>query len=388
MSGQPAELLGKTNQALPLMMKRLLPPGLLGLNLAATVAACMSSLDSVFTAAASLFCLDVYKQYLRPHASEAELVRAGRWFCLLLATLTVLWLPVIELLSEQVFVYIQSISMYLAPPIVCVYFLGVLWPRSNAHGATAAFAVGYALGLGRMVGEIVAKVAPPPPGSLLRALLLSNYLYAGTCLFLVCVLTHVLVSLATPPPAQMQLHGLALRPGWPRRALRRCCGGLLARRPRVQVGGEASLPRLAEGAAVELCSAQAAPQGRREARGRLPMLSGTGDGGIGRDVTFSVSVDGTDGGGGARTGEVADAAAGGAGAAGGGGGGGGSGDGVSGSAPSAEATQRAVHGVRSVGSTAEVQRCSDAAARHFHQVTVALSTGLVVAVIALVAAWF
>jgi hypothetical protein len=29
------------------MMKRLLPPGLLGLNLAATVAACMSSLDSV-----------------------------------------------------------------------------------------------------------------------------------------------------------------------------------------------------------------------------------------------------------------------------------------------------------------------------------------------------
>ena len=119
------------------------------------------------------------------------------------------------------------------------------------------------------------------------------------------------------------------------------------------------------------------------------MLSGTGDGGIGRDVTFSVSVDGTDGGGGARTGEVADAAAGGAGAAGGGGGGGGGGgDCVSGSAPSAEATQGAVHGVRSVGSTAEVQRCSDAAARHFHQVTVALSTGLVVAVIALVAAWF
>ena len=75
----PAELLGRTNEALPLMMKRLLPPGLLGLNLAATVAACMSSLDSVFTAAASLFCLDVYKQHLRPAATEAELVRAGRW---------------------------------------------------------------------------------------------------------------------------------------------------------------------------------------------------------------------------------------------------------------------------------------------------------------------
>ena len=45
----PAELAGRSNAALPLMMKRLLPPGLLGLNLAATVAACMSSLDSVAT---------------------------------------------------------------------------------------------------------------------------------------------------------------------------------------------------------------------------------------------------------------------------------------------------------------------------------------------------
>ena len=70
---------------------------------------------------------------------------------------TVLWLPVIELLSEQVFVYIQSVSMYLAPPIVCVYFLGVLWPRGNAHGATAAFAVGYAMGLSRMAGEIICR---------------------------------------------------------------------------------------------------------------------------------------------------------------------------------------------------------------------------------------
>ena len=43
----------------------------------------------------------MYKRHLRPAASEAELVRVGRWFCLLLAVVTVLWLPVIDLLSEQ-----------------------------------------------------------------------------------------------------------------------------------------------------------------------------------------------------------------------------------------------------------------------------------------------
>ena len=36
-----------------------------------------------------------------PAPREAELVRVGRWFCLLLAVVTVLWLPVIDLLSEQ-----------------------------------------------------------------------------------------------------------------------------------------------------------------------------------------------------------------------------------------------------------------------------------------------
>ena len=85
--------------------------------LAATVAACMSSLDSVFTAAASLFCIDLWKGVLRPRASGRELVAVGRVFCVVLAVVTILWLPVVELLSDQVFVYIQSVSMYLAPPI-------------------------------------------------------------------------------------------------------------------------------------------------------------------------------------------------------------------------------------------------------------------------------
>lgn len=96
------EELEDSNQALPVMMKRLLPSGVLGLVLAATIAACMSSLDSVFTAAASVFCLDLYKPYWKPGASDRELVRVGRIFCALLALVTLLWMPVINLLCDQV----------------------------------------------------------------------------------------------------------------------------------------------------------------------------------------------------------------------------------------------------------------------------------------------
>ena len=210
------------NEALPIMMKQLLPPGLLGLNLAATVAACMSSLDSVFTAAASLFCLDLYHGYMRKGATERELVLVGRVFCAFLAVVTIAWLPVIDLMSDQVFVYIQSISMYLSPPIVSVYFCGALWKRANAPGAVAAFVVGYSLGFGRMLGEIVCKLNPPPAGSAADALFVRmNYLYVGTLLFLFSVTTQILVTLCTQPPSKEQIEGLTV--DWSRCAWPRCC---------------------------------------------------------------------------------------------------------------------------------------------------------------------
>ena len=263
------ELAGNTNSALPLMMKRLLPPGILGLMLAATVAACMSSLDSVFTAAASLFCIDLWKGVLRPRASGRELVAVGRVFCVVLAVVTILWLPVIELLSDQVFVYIQSVSMYLAPPIVCVYFLGVLWWRANAHGATAAFIVGYTLGVARLVGEIVAKVSPPPAGSVAAVLVETNYLYAGLVLFGCSVAAHVVVSLLTPRPAQAQVHGLTVD-----LRRRRWCNGCAPCVPRARTEGAEAAAADGGGAGGGGGGGTGGAQAGRAARkGKLPMLA-------------------------------------------------------------------------------------------------------------------
>lgn len=199
------------DEALPLMMKNLLPHGLLGLNLAATIAACMSSLDSVFTAAASLFCLDLYRGHLRQSASDKELVAVGRAFCVLLAILTICWLPIIDLMSDELFGYIQSISLYLSPPIVSIYFLGVCWRRANVQGAVATFIVGYTLGLGRMLGEIACKAAPPAPGSFADLLFVQiNFLYVGAVICAVCFAVQTLVTLRTAPPRPAQVDGLTV----------------------------------------------------------------------------------------------------------------------------------------------------------------------------------
>jgi|EP01043_Picozoa_sp_COSAG02_P055856 Na+/proline symporter len=113
----------------------MLPTGVVGLLVAATLAAAMSSIDSVATAGASLFCLDIYRPFIKPEATEKQLVHVGRIVIGVMAILTVIWLPIITILSDQVFVYIQSVQAYLSPPIFVAYFAGILWPRANERGA-------------------------------------------------------------------------------------------------------------------------------------------------------------------------------------------------------------------------------------------------------------
>lgn len=42
------------------------------------------------------------------------------------------WVPVVkETQGGQVFIYIQEVSLYLSPPVACIYILAVTWPRCN-----------------------------------------------------------------------------------------------------------------------------------------------------------------------------------------------------------------------------------------------------------------
>ena len=71
-------VVANSNKTFPTLIVRMLPPGMVGLLVAATLAAAMSSIDSIATAGASLFCLDIYKPFIAPQASEQQLVAVGR----------------------------------------------------------------------------------------------------------------------------------------------------------------------------------------------------------------------------------------------------------------------------------------------------------------------
>ena len=61
----------------------------------------------------------------------------GRVFVVLLAVISILWIPVIQRSnSGQLFIYIQSITSYLAPPITALFLLAIFCKRVTEPGST------------------------------------------------------------------------------------------------------------------------------------------------------------------------------------------------------------------------------------------------------------
>src|SRR5260221_4321940 len=139
----------KPDFAYPTLVLNLLPVGLVGLVMAALLAAVMGAMSSVFNSASTLVTLDFYKK-VRPQASESQLVNFGRIATGVMVVLGLLWVPFIHLISSQLYIYLQSVQAYISPPISACFILGILWPRLNGSGAISSLLTGFRLGATRV----------------------------------------------------------------------------------------------------------------------------------------------------------------------------------------------------------------------------------------------
>jgi SSS family solute:Na+ symporter len=195
-----------SNSAFPTLVINLLPAGLVGLMIAALMAALMGAMSAVFNSASTLVTLDFYKR-LRPQATEKHLVAFGRVATGAMVVLGLLWVPFIDKMNPQLFIYLQSVQAYISPPIAVCFVFGILWPRLNGRGAITSMLTGFALGAARFVLEIQDKkqhLASP----LARFLLDMNFLHYAIWMFVACALVLILVSYATPAPSREKLAGL------------------------------------------------------------------------------------------------------------------------------------------------------------------------------------
>ncbi len=94
-SPEYARVLGDREAAYPVLIVKLLPPGLIGLLAASLIAAFMSTIDTHVNWGSSYLVNDVYKRFINPEATDRQLVVAGR-------TTTVLVLIVALAITTQI----------------------------------------------------------------------------------------------------------------------------------------------------------------------------------------------------------------------------------------------------------------------------------------------
>src|SRR6059058_4846878 len=202
------EQVKKPDFAYPTLVLNLLPVGLVGLVMAALLAAVMGAMSSVFNSASTLATLDFYKK-IRPQASERQLVNFGRIATGIMVLLGLLWVPFIHYISSQLYIYLQSVQAYISPPISACFILGILWPRLNGSGAIASLLTGFVMGATRFILELADRAGGghfTSPAA--RWLIDMNFLHYAIFMFVVCSVVLVAVSLMTPSPERKKLAGL------------------------------------------------------------------------------------------------------------------------------------------------------------------------------------
>jgi solute:Na+ symporter, SSS family len=204
----PQEMTADSNAAFPLLVVRLMPAGMQGVMVAAMLAALMSSLSAVFNSSSTIFTMDFYKEF-QPNASEKHLVNVGRVATVLMVILSLAWIPFMNRISGQLWIYLQSVQAYVSPPIAAVFLLGICWRRINGQGAITSLLAGFVLGALRFILEIV--YAGQLPGGALDWFVGMNFLHFAILMFVVCVVILVTVSLLTPAPAREKVAGLTFQ---------------------------------------------------------------------------------------------------------------------------------------------------------------------------------
>ncbi|MFH2202420.1 MAG: sodium:solute symporter family protein [Elusimicrobiota bacterium] len=116
----------------PILMKLILPPGVLGLLFASLLAAFMSTVDTHLNWGASYLVNDVYKRFLRPKASQKELVAAGRMSLVLLAVAAILIASQISSI-EKAWKFVIALTAGMGLPTM----LRWVWWRINAWSEIA-----------------------------------------------------------------------------------------------------------------------------------------------------------------------------------------------------------------------------------------------------------
>jgi len=117
-------------------IRELLPSGFTGLMFAAILAAQMSTLSAFMVASSALLARNIYKEHIKPSATDDELLRLARWIGLLVVGIGVVFAFGVSGVAQAL-----TINWAVSTLTGVLVWAGVVWKRTNATGAWISFIV-------------------------------------------------------------------------------------------------------------------------------------------------------------------------------------------------------------------------------------------------------
>ncbi len=184
--------LDKPDLLFAMLVENLLPAGLVGLVMAALIAAVMSHLSGAINSCTTILTIDVYLPYFKPKATETQSVRFGRLTGVVIIVLGIVCTSLLSLYSEKpIFIYLMNAYGLFTPGIATMFLLGILWKRTTHAGALTAGLLTIPLSLA------MEFVFPEMP-----------FFNRTGIVFWSCMAICAAVSLLTKPKPEVELEGL------------------------------------------------------------------------------------------------------------------------------------------------------------------------------------
>lgn len=203
--------------ALPLLIAKYYPAGLVGLGITALLAGFMAGQAGNVSAFNTVWTYDIYKALFKKDATDDHLVRMGR-----ITTVVGVFISILTAYAAMQFNtimdYIQAIFSWVNAPLFATMLLGMFWKRTTSAGAFWGLIAGMLTSFSIFLG-LKLEILGPGAASLLtfsdNPSGMTLNLWQAIWAWVVCFLLTLGISLVTTPKPEAELVGLVkgLTPG-------------------------------------------------------------------------------------------------------------------------------------------------------------------------------
>ncbi len=187
------------NDSLLLLMREVLPNGLLGLAIAGLLAAFMAGMAANISAFNTVFSYDLWQTYVVKDREDSYYLRTGR-LATLAATIIAIFTALIAGQFGNVMEYLQTLFGFFNAPLFATFILGMFWKRMTSTAGWAGLVAGTVSAITLWYGSKFLGWFELPGQGLAFA--------AATTAFVVDIVVSVVVSLMTEPKPEGSLKGL------------------------------------------------------------------------------------------------------------------------------------------------------------------------------------